>query len=97
MGREDFYCPEKRRERKHAFSSGVFSFSRMLCIRWAANASRPVDCDVIPTFHWHSSGLDPIRIIQYGFLGVGAGGVFFGHKEYPSRNIFSYSCYTPPA
>ena len=63
----------------------------MLCIRWAANAARPVDCDVIPTFHWHSSGLDPIKIIQYGFLGVGAGGVFFGHKEYPSRNIFTYS------
>ena len=27
-----------------------------------------------------------IRNIQYGFLGEGAGGVFFGHKEYPSRN-----------
>ena len=26
-----------------------------------------------------------ISDIQYGFLGVGAGGVFFGHKEYSSR------------
>ena len=29
--------------------------SRMQCIRWAAKAARPVEADVIPTFHWHSS------------------------------------------
>jgi len=41
--------------------------------------------------HWHSSRLESSIKIQYGFLGEGAGGVFFGHKEYPSRNIFTYS------
>ena len=71
----------------------------MLCIRWAANAARLVDVDIILAFHWHSSGLVSIRNIQYGFLGVGAGGVFFGHKEYPSRIIsfiLSMGCFYTP-
>ena len=50
----------------------------MLCIRWAANAARPVATDVLLAFHWHPSGLEPIRNIQYGFLGVGSGGGFSG-------------------
>jgi len=35
-----------------------------------------------------------IGIIQRGFLGVGAGGGFFGRKEYSSRNTFSRSMMT---
>jgi len=50
-------------------------------------AAQPVAADVIPMLHWQSSGLESIRNIQYGFLGVGTGGVFFGHKEYPSRKF----------
>jgi len=72
--------------------SAFCAFSRMLCIRWAENAAWPVDTDVIPAFHWHSSGLESIRNIQYGFLGEGAGGVFFGHKEFPSRKFLNECC-----
>ena len=46
----------------------------MLCIRWAANAARPVDADIILAFHWHFNGLEPIRNIQYDFLGKGCWG-----------------------